>query len=97
MTTCQGFAAHEAHAALTPFRFERRSLRADDGEMNGIQDINTAFTRLQRRCCRAKRSGSTCPRFGVLHYIMVVMLKLCRKPESKPRSLRSPQLKAKTE
>jgi hypothetical protein len=32
-----------------------------------------------------------------LHYIMVVMLKLCRKPESKPRSLRSPQLKAKTE
>ena len=30
MTTCLGFAAHEAHSALAPFRFERRALRADD-------------------------------------------------------------------
>ncbi|WPN45162.1 MULTISPECIES: NAD(P)-dependent alcohol dehydrogenase [unclassified Pseudomonas] len=30
MTTCLGFAAHSAHTALTPFRFERRPLRADD-------------------------------------------------------------------
>ncbi|MNF34441.1 putative formaldehyde dehydrogenase AdhA [compost metagenome] len=30
MTTCLGFAAHEAHAHLTPFRFDRRALRADD-------------------------------------------------------------------
>ncbi|VVO38922.1 NAD(P)-dependent alcohol dehydrogenase [Pseudomonas fluorescens] len=30
MTTCLGFAAHEAHSALTPFRFDRRALRADD-------------------------------------------------------------------
>lgn len=30
MTTCLGFAAHEAHSALAPFRFERRALRDDD-------------------------------------------------------------------
>jgi uncharacterized zinc-type alcohol dehydrogenase-like protein len=30
MSTCLGFAAHEANAALTPIRFERRALRADD-------------------------------------------------------------------
>ncbi|MNZ91064.1 putative formaldehyde dehydrogenase AdhA [compost metagenome] len=30
MSTCLGFAAHEANAALTPIRFERRGLRADD-------------------------------------------------------------------
>jgi uncharacterized zinc-type alcohol dehydrogenase-like protein len=30
MTTCLGFAANEAHAPLTPIRFERRALRADD-------------------------------------------------------------------
>ncbi|MFT0520136.1 NAD(P)-dependent alcohol dehydrogenase [Pseudomonas faucium] len=30
MTTCLGYAAHDAHSPLTPFRFERRALRADD-------------------------------------------------------------------
>jgi uncharacterized zinc-type alcohol dehydrogenase-like protein len=30
MSHCLGFAAHEAHGALTPIRFERRALRADD-------------------------------------------------------------------
>lgn len=30
MTTCLGFAAHDSRSALTPFRFERRALRADD-------------------------------------------------------------------
>lgn len=30
MTTCLGFAAHDAHSPLTPYRFERRALRADD-------------------------------------------------------------------
>ncbi|WP_442114212.1 NAD(P)-dependent alcohol dehydrogenase [Pseudomonas sp. NUPR-001] len=30
MTTCLGYAAHEAHAPLTPLRFERRALRNDD-------------------------------------------------------------------
>lgn len=30
MTTCLGFAALDAHCALTPFRFQRRALRDDD-------------------------------------------------------------------
>src|SRR5262245_31595682 len=30
MTRCTGFAAHEAHAELKPWRFERRALREDD-------------------------------------------------------------------
>jgi uncharacterized zinc-type alcohol dehydrogenase-like protein len=30
MTTCLGYAAHDAHSPLTPIRFERRALRADD-------------------------------------------------------------------
>lgn len=30
MTTCLGFAAHQANAPLTPWRFERRALRDDD-------------------------------------------------------------------
>lgn len=34
MTHCLGFAAHSADSALTPFRFERRELRADDVAIN---------------------------------------------------------------
>lgn len=34
MTHCLGFAAHSADSALTPFRFERRALRADDVAIN---------------------------------------------------------------
>ncbi|WP_449433466.1 NAD(P)-dependent alcohol dehydrogenase [Pseudomonas putida] len=30
MTTCIGYAAHEAHGTLSPMTFERRALRADD-------------------------------------------------------------------
>lgn len=34
MTHCLGFAAHSADSTLTPFRFERRELRADDVAIN---------------------------------------------------------------